>query len=57
MAGTQHVSPAPTTPDRTRYSRHERDEFRATVERARRRPERRPVARRQTVAPMVRSRG
>jgi hypothetical protein len=57
MAGTQQFSPAPTTPDRARFSRHEHDELLAAVERARRRPERRPAARRQTVAPMVRSRG
>ncbi len=57
MAGTQHVSLTPTTSDPTKFRRHERDELVAAIQRAHTRPERRPEARRQTVAPMVRSRG
>jgi hypothetical protein len=56
MASTQHI---PSTPARDRgpFSRHEHDELVAAIQRARIRPDRRGPARRQTVAPMVRSRG
>lgn len=57
MAATQHLSLTPTTSGRTHFSRQERDEFVAAIQRAHRRSERRPMARRQTVAPMVRSPG
>jgi hypothetical protein len=56
MATPPHLTPPPP-PSRRQYDRHERDEFVAAIERARRRPPGRATSLRQSVAPMVRSHG